>query len=134
MSLLAAAGLSVMVSVGVYAADLSEEMNERLKPVGEVCMSGDACAAAPVAAAPSGPRSGSELYETKCVTCHGTGAAGAPKFGDAAAWAPRIAKGMETLYTHAWDGFNAMPAKGLCMDCSQDEINDAVDHMVEGSK
>ena len=54
--------------------------------------------------------------------------------GDAGAWSPRVAKGMETLYTHAINGFNAMPAKGLCMTCSDDEVKAAVDHMVEGSK
>ncbi len=134
MSLLAAAGLGMMVSVGVFSADMNEEISERLKPVGEVCMSGEDCAAAPVAAASSGPRTGAEVYETKCVTCHATGAAGAPKFGDVGAWAPRIDKGIDTLYTHAINGFNGMPAKGLCMDCSDDEIHAAVDHMVEGSK
>ena len=54
-----------------------------------------------------------------------TGAAGAPKTGDAAAWAPRIAKGMDTLYGNAINGVGAMPAKGLCADCSDDEINEA---------
>lgn len=134
MGLLAAAGLTVMVSVGAVSADLSEQMQERLKPVGELCMSGESCAAAPVAAAPAEPRTGTQVYEAHCHTCHATGAAGAPKYGDAGDWAPHIAKGIETLYTHAWNGFNAMPAKGLCMDCSEDEIHQAVDHMVEGSK
>lgn len=45
-----------------------------------------------------------------------------------------IAKGMDTLYTHAIGGFNAMPAKGLCMTCSDDEVKAAVDHMIENSK
>ncbi len=134
MGLLAAAGLSVMVSAGAVSADLEKEMQERLMPVGEVCMSGEDCAAAPVAAAPAEPRSGVQVYEAHCQTCHATGAAGAPKYGDAGEWAPRISKGIETLYTHAWSGFNAMPAKGLCMDCSEDEVHQAVDHMVEGSK
>jgi len=134
LSLLAAAGLGVMVSISAVSADLTEAMNERLKPVGELCMSGDECAAAPVAAASAEPRTGAQVYDTKCATCHATGAAGAPKFADAAAWAPRIGKGIDTLYTSALSGLNGMPAKGLCMDCSDDELKAAVDHMVEGSK
>jgi cytochrome c5 len=66
--------------------------------------------------------------------CHASGAAGAPKFGDAAAWGPRIGKGMDTLYSNAINGFNGMPAKGLCMDCSDDEVNAAVDHMTSNSQ
>ncbi len=134
LSLLAAAGLGVMVSISAVSADLTEAMNERLKPVGELCMSGDECAAAPVAAASAEPRTGAQVYDTKCATCHATGAAGAPKFADAAAWGPRIGKGIDTLYTSALSGLNGMPAKGLCMDCSDDELKAAVDHMVEGSK
>ena len=64
------------------------------------------------------PRSGDEVYNTKCAVCHGTGAAGAPKFGDAGAWGGRVAKGLDTL-TNAINGINGMPAKGLCKDCSE---------------
>lgn len=134
ISLLVAAGLSVMISFGAIGADLSAAMKDRLKPVGDLCMSGDDCAAAPVAAAPAEPRTGVQVYETKCFTCHASGAAGAPKLSDVAAWAPRIGKGIDTLYTHAIGGFNGMPAKGLCMDCSDDEIKAAVDYMVDSSK
>lgn len=129
------ASLSFVFSVSVFAvSDLEGALLERIKPIGDICMSGDECAAAPVAAVASGPRTGEEVYGTKCFTCHATGAAGAPKFGDLAAWAPRVGQGIETLYTHAIKGFNAMPAKGLCMDCSDDEVKAAVDHMVNGSK
>lgn len=134
LSLLAAAGLGVIISVGAVSADLTEAMKERLSPVGELCMSGEDCAAAPVAAGPAEPRTGAQVYETKCFTCHASGAAGAPKLGDTGAWAPRIGKGIDTLYTSAIGGFMGMPAKGLCMDCSDDEIKAAVDHMVDGSK
>ena len=134
LSLLAAAGMSILISVSASASEESAAIAERLKPVGEVCMSGDECAAAPVAAAPAAPRSGEEVYKTKCFTCHGAGVAGAPKFGDAGEWAPRIGKGLDTLYTHALNGFNAMPAKGMCMDCSDDEVKQAVDYMTSQSK
>lgn len=113
----------------------STTLEERLKPVGETCMAGDPCAAAVAAAGGGEPRSGEVVYNTKCSACHATGAAGAPKYGDAAAWAPRLEeRGIEGLYTHAIDGFNGMPAKGLCMDCSDDEIKVAVDYMVDHSK
>lgn len=133
LRLLCAAGLGMVMAMGV-SASVEGGIAERIKPVGEVCMAGSECAAAPVAAAPSGPRSGADIYTTKCFTCHDTGAAGAPKSGDAGAWGPRIGKGIDVLYTSALNGFNGMPAKGLCMDCSDDEIKAAVDHIVENSQ
>lgn len=120
----------------VWASSTEEDsLESRLAPVGEVCMAGDECAAAVVVAATSSePRTGEEVYSTKCFTCHATGAAGAPKYGDASAWGPRFAdRGRDGLYTHALNGFNGMPAKGLCMDCSEQEIKNAVDHMLAGS-
>ena len=109
---------------------------ERLAKVGSLCVEGQECKAPVVAAAPvaSGPLSGADVYTASCAACHGTGAAGAPKFGDVAAWAPRAAKGMDTLLANAINGINGMPPRGLCMDCSDEELSDAVEHMVNGSK
>ncbi len=112
-----------------HAADMSEEaIAERIAPVGSVYLEGEA----PVetAAAPTGPRTGDAVYNTYCMACHATGAAGAPKAGDKAAWEPRIAQGEDVLLTHALNGFNGMPARGTCMDCSDDEIKAAIDHML----
>nr|WP_255555715.1 cytochrome c5 family protein [Enterovibrio paralichthyis] len=112
-----------------HAADMSEEaIAERIAPVGSVYLEGEA----PVetAAAPTGPRTGDAVYNTYCMACHATGAAGAPKTGDKAAWEPRIAQGEDVLLTHAVNGFNGMPARGTCMDCSDDEIQAAIDHML----
>lgn len=135
VSLLAMVFVSVAHAAEKGAEHAPETMEERLAPVGELCMAGDACAAAVVElAAAGGARSGDAVYSTKCATCHATGAAGAPKLGDAAAWGPRAEKGKDTLYTHAIGGFNGMPAKGLCFDCSDDEIKAAVDYMVDNSK
>ena len=75
-----------------------------------------------------------EVYDAACTACHSTGAAGAPKKGDTAAWSPRIEKGLDTLVNHAINGFNAMPAKGGCSGCSDEEIESAVEHMVEASQ
>lgn len=114
----------------------NETAADRTKPIGEVCMAGDPCAAAAVASAGTGEaRSGEQVYSTKCFTCHATGAAGAPKLGDAAAWAARLSeRGEDGMYQSAIKGFKAMPAKGLCMDCSDDEIKGAVDHILANSK
>jgi cytochrome c5 len=57
--------------------------------------------------------------------------AGAPVVGNADAWGPRIDKGMDTLKNHALNGFNAMPARGACSDCSDEEIFNAIEYMVE---
>jgi cytochrome c5 len=108
---------------------------ERVKPDAQVCVEGDACGTA--AAGGGGAavaRSADDIYSGFCAGCHATGAAGAPKDGDKAAWAPRIAQGMETVYKHAINGFNAMPPKGMCSDCSDDDIKGVVDLMVKHVK
>ncbi|RTR04515.1 cytochrome c5 family protein [Halomonas nitroreducens] len=73
---------------------------------------------------------GEGVYNSVCMACHDTGAAGAPKKGDAEAWASRLEKGTETLYDHAINGFNAMPAKGGNPSLSDAEVKAAVDHLV----
>lgn len=110
-----------------------DEVAERLKPAGNVCVEGQACetaTAAVASTASSGPMSGDQVYTTACAACHGTGALNAPKLGDAGAWAPRIAQGNDTLYNHAINGFNSMPARGGNASLSDDEVIAAVDHMV----
>ncbi|WP_085441117.1 c-type cytochrome [Magnetofaba australis] len=79
-------------------------------------------------------RTGEEIYKTKCFVCHMTGAAGAPKTGDKAAWAPRIATGMDALMHSILNGKNAMPPKGTCMDCSDDELKAAVEYLTSRAK
>lgn len=130
----AAATVAVSATFSLLATGAAQdEINARISPIGSLCMAGDACAAAAVTVA-AGPRSGEEVYKGKCMVCHATGAAGAPKLGDAGAWAARVGKGIDVLYANAINGINGMPAKGLCMDCSDDEIKASVDYMVENSK
>ena len=84
------------------------------------------------------PKTGEALFQQTCSACHGAGIAGAPKAGDKAAWAPRIAKGMPTLYDHAEKGFQGssgvMPAKGGRADAPDDLVKQAVDYMVGMAK
>jgi len=93
-----------------------------------------AAAAAPqTAAAGAGAGAGEALFKQTCATCHATGVAGAPKFGDKAAWAPRIAQGVPTLVQHAMQGKGAMPPKGGS-SASEAEIKSAVEYMVNAAK
>lgn len=81
-----------------------QAVSERIMPVGTVEIKS--------ASANSGPRTGEEVFKAQCTTCHSAGALGAPKFGDAAAWGPRIATGFEALWHSALKGKNNMPAQG----------------------
>ena len=72
---------------------------------------------------------GEELYNAQCMACHATGLLNAPKYGDAAAWAPRIAQGKETLYDHSAHGFNQMPAQAT-NGVTEEQVHEAVDYMV----
>ena len=102
-----------------------EAVAERLRPVGTV-----------VLAEAGGARTlqaGDAVYKLACVACHGAGVAGAPKTGDAAAWAPRIKQGYDTLLKHAIEGFKAMPAKGGNADLDNVEVARAVVYMANES-
>jgi cytochrome c5 len=95
-------------------------------------------AAAPAPAASAAPADGKATYESTCHVCHGTGLAGAPKFGDKAAWAPRIAEGLPTLHQHALHGYQGksgvMPAKGGNTALSDAAVQAAVDYMASAAK
>ena len=120
---------------------LQASINERIAPVGKVAISGeDNSAVEEKVEAPAELKDipGEEVYNTTCVACHGTGLAGAPKFGDKSVWAPRIAKGTDTLHQHAIAGFTGdagvMPAKGGMTSVTDASIMAAVDYMVSQSK
>ena len=92
-----------------------------------------AAPAAPATQTAAASGNGEALFKSVCIACHGTGVAGAPKFGDKAAWAPRIAQGMPTLYNAALHGLNAMPPKGGSSAPDAD-VKAAVDYMVGAAK
>ncbi len=139
MTRIALSLLAMALAFSAAAVELTDaqraDIEKRIKPVGEVCLQGDSSCAVASAAA-SGPRSGEEVFNAACTACHSTGAAGAPKLGDKAAWADRIAKGMDALHQSGLNGVpgTGMIAKGGCMNCSDEEVMAAVDYMVEHSK
>ena len=79
---------------------------------------------------------GEAVYKKACISCHMTGAAGAPKLGDKSAWEPRIGKGIDALVESAMNGVpgTAMVAKGACTSCSDDDIRAAIEYMVSQSR
>lgn len=68
-------------------------------------------------------------YQSSCFACHGTGAAGAPKTGDTAAWEPKVSLGLEAMIASVRNGKGAMPPGGLCADCSDDDLKKLIEFM-----
>ena len=101
-----------------------EAVAARLQPVAHVQFGGAGGAAA-------GGRSGEEVFKSVCSACHQTGVAGAPKFGDKAAWGPRIKQGYQALIQSALKGKGAMPPKGGNASLSDDEVARAVAFMAD---
>ena len=146
LTILALALIFIASSLTSDVADYKPEeiVLENIKPVGKVNIADESAPAAPAAAAPvvtaaaetpaAEALSGEQIYQRNCMACHATGAAGAPKTGDAAAWAPRIAQGMDTLLANVTNGLNAMPPKGLCMTCSPDDLMASIEYIVEQSR
>jgi cytochrome c5 len=151
-------GVLILVAVGLFviARNMGNEtqarmdmndpavqaaVDERIKPVGRHFLDGetvdDEDEVAAVVFAETAPEklTGPQVYNAACIACHGGGIAGAPKTGDAAAWAPRIAQGMATLNKNAINGLQGavgfMPAKGGRGDLSDQEIIGAVQYLVE---
>ncbi len=134
-----------VASKAQVSEEVAEAIRDRIKPIGRVCVDGgDAadCAQAveplvtAVAVAPKGVGIGAEeVYNRYCFACHASGAAGAPRLGDSAAWAPRIAKGFALLLQNTIAGYGngLMPARGLCNDCTDEELEEVLRYLVEAS-
>lgn len=82
--------------------------------------------------AATGPVTGEQIYNTTCLACHSTGVAGAPKKGDAAAWAPRIALGAEALVKSVLTGKGAMPPKAGNPNLTEEQVRSAVQYLIGG--
>lgn len=116
-------------------------IEDRIKPVGRVALDGETIENAgevvtiePVAEVLTAV----QVYNQACVACHGAGIAGAPKTGDSAAWAPRLAQGEELLHRHAIEGYQGsagyMPPKGGHANLSDEEVISVVDYLVEQAR
>lgn len=137
-SALCALGLGMALAGSVNAATGNDAIAERIKPLGNVCMEGDdscgGAAAAAAAASGGGARSGADVYAASCAACHAVGVAGAPKLGSSE-WTDRAAnKGLDGLLANAISGINAMPPRGTCASCSDEELEAAIQHMVDSAK
>ncbi len=149
--------LSILFSLGTISPLLAAEamvmpadgLQIRLitMPVGFVCRKGQECISplesgqslvempAPLVVNSTPPIKlrGEEIYNQYCFSCHAAGVAGAPKLKDADAWEQRVSKGKATLLANTLSGFKGMPLKGACMACEEDEIQAAIDYMVNFS-
>ena len=76
---------------------------------------------------------GQSTYNEACISCHNPGISGAPRLGDTDAWQARIAKGRQALVNSTINGLNSMPAKGMCWRCSNEDLGNAVDYILEQS-
>jgi cytochrome c5 len=153
LGILAAVTIGLMVLSGIINRNTAaqyrqedplrqQETLERIAPVAKVAVAGKdnaalaAPAEAPVAALVDLP--GEEVYKQVCSVCHAAAVAGAPKTGDQAAWAPRIAQGVATLNKHAIEGFQGkagyMPPKGGRTDLSDQSVVNAVEYLVSQSQ
>jgi cytochrome c5 len=107
---------------------------KRLKPAGEVAFADEPAAQSGAAPAAADKADGKKVYESTCTVCHATGAAGAPKAGDKAAWAPRLKGGMNALYASALKGKGAMPPKGGNAALADADLKAAVDYLAGTAK
>ncbi len=120
------------------AADESQKVAERIKPVGTLAVSATPIMDTLIPVAKADSNKGKATYDASCAACHGSGVAGAPKLGDKAAWKDRIGQGTATLETHAIKGYQGkagmMPAKGGNASLKDEDVKAAVAFMVEKSK
>ena len=122
-------GFIVFVSLLISTIAVAEDRQAilaRIAPIGKVDVEQKA-----VTSVKSEALSGKQVYDISCMACHETGAAGAPKLNDKNAWAPRVKQGKKTLIKHVVEGYKLMPAKGGCMQCSDDDIVAAVNYMLK---
>jgi cytochrome c5 len=153
LGILAAITIGLMVLAGMISDRTAKQFHEadplkqqetlaRIAPVAKVAVAGQDNSAlappAPAAAVAAVDLPGEEVYAQVCGVCHTAGVAGAPKTGDKAAWAARIAQGPDTLNKHAIEGFQGkagyMPPKGGRTDLTDQSVINAVDYLVNKAK
>lgn len=131
-TILAAAGVLALWALGAQAST-NDDIAKRLEPVGQVCIQGKECSGTGIAASASASaaRAPDDIIGKHCIACHAIGLLGAPKIGDTAAWKDRADQqgGLDGILAKAITGINAMPPKGTCADCSDDELKGAIKKM-----
>lgn len=133
----------LVLGLGIASAAVAQsarqaQISERLAPVSQVCLAGEPCASAAGAVADAaggadaGVFSASDTYDQYCAMCHGTGMAGAPMRGDDDHWTARLADvGIEAIVTNAINGINAMPPRGMCNTCSDEDMAELVEYLID---
>ena len=115
--------LSMALTTGPKKPSASDGADLRVAPVASVMVVKSSAA--------SGPRSGEQVFKSVCAACHETGAAGAPRKGDKAAWAPRVGQGIAGLLKSATAGKGGMPPKGGASDLSEAELKSAIEYLTK---
>ena len=117
-----------------------QTIEKRIEPIGQVNLKEDTKDTQPVQKDEETPPvetaevAGKTIYEQYCQVCHQAGVAGAPKFQDEASWKPKLeGRTIDDLLSVAITGINAMPPKGTCMDCSEDDLKAAIEYMLPQS-
>ncbi len=125
--------LLALATLGLGASEAKKAIEKRIAPVGQVCLEDQDCAQEVkiVASIQGGMRSGKEVYDTACTTCHAIALAGAPKFGDRVSWGERANEDLDHLVETVINGLGGMPPMGMCMNCSQEELTNAVQYMLD---
>ena len=112
-------------------AEARARVEERIKPLGEVITDEKMLLATAPPATARAPMTGAEIVTKVCGACHGTGVLGAPKIGDKAAWAPRLAAGLNAVVASAIKGKNQMPPRGGDPSLSDAEVKAAVQQLIK---
>ena len=125
--------LLALATLGLGASEAKKAIEKRIAPVGQVCLEDQDCGQEVriVASIQGGMRNGKEVYDTACTTCHAIALAGAPKFGDRVSWGERANEDLDHLVETVTNGLGGMPPMGMCMDCSQEELTNAVQYMLD---
>ena len=119
-----------------YKVEIQKNTNQRIVPSGKINLASNPTIKQEVVIASvseSKTLSGVDVYNTVCMSCHTSGAAGAPVIGNKNQWSDRMAKGKDTLYANAINGIGIMPAKGGVSSLSDNEVKLAVDYILSES-
>ena len=123
-----------LLATSVGASEAKKAIEKRITPVGQVCVEDQECSeisSLVIESVLGLTRTGEEIYGSACQTCHGIGLAGAPMFGEKISWGDRANKDLDKLVETVTNGLNGMPPMGMCMDCTQEELTNSVQYMLD---